>query len=211
MANRYISSLPITNVSGATTADVVPSADCVVSGDASDACPLHQPSTAVNRGCADGAIAFADRDCLAIGPAFDVVLPGVLSLEAEDLPGAVDRRQLAELPDIPRSGTPGNTSASRSAEGRFITVSAAAMMNDEAGPTALASASNARRQDSATSRWSMQPHRFHLRSSGSSQKGGNSSYRAGSQMLEKRSATKGMADHRAICPATVSLATVDSA
>jgi hypothetical protein len=52
-------------------------------------------------------------------------------------------------------GTPGKTSARSPADGRFMTVSAAAMMKAGLPVTLLASASRARRQDWATSRWSM--------------------------------------------------------
>jgi hypothetical protein len=64
----------------------------------------------------------------------------------------------SRVPDSPTSRvslTPGKTSARSSADGRFMTVSAAAMMKAGLPVTLPASASRARRQDWATSRWSM--------------------------------------------------------
>src|SRR5450432_2014547 len=90
-----------------------------------------------------------------------------------------------------------------------MTVSAAAMMN---ASLPLTSAARARRQAAAASRSSMYPHRFHLRAAGLPQACGKSLvYSVGPSMLENRRATNGMPDHWAMCPAMVSLATLDSA
>jgi len=62
----------------------------------------------------------------------NVISPRVTGFVADDLAGAVDGEQRLELPMSRVSGTPGNTSPKSAADGRFMTVSAAAMINSRA-------------------------------------------------------------------------------
>ena len=92
-----------------------------------------------------------------------VVALGVGRVVAEDLLGAVDRQQGAELAGLAGQRHAGEDLGGTSRDGRFMTVSAAAMITFWLPVT---SASRPRRHAAATSRTSTYPHRFHLRSCG---------------------------------------------